>query len=174
VQKIFRLDTWKVFLLILLPLVIPDTEFGFGLQVAYLIFSLCWYYYLALELYKLLPEDHEMYFSKFKFHFFFPLFYFTIAFIFTGGGYSLTLNGMNEYGPTGELMIPLHLFGMYCIFYCLYFIAKVMTMAKYQKCDVEIKEYIGYFFALWFIPIGIWVIQPILQELFMEDEIQQP
>ena len=48
-----------------------------------------------------------------------------------------------------------------------------MIMAKYQKCDAEIKEYIGYFFALWFIPIGIWVIQPILQELFMEDEIQQ-
>ena len=69
-EKIFRLDTWKVFALTILPFLFPDSEFGFCLDFAYLIFCLCWYYYLAYELFIRLPEEHDMNFKKFKFHFF--------------------------------------------------------------------------------------------------------
>lgn len=169
-EKIFRLDTWKVFALIILPLLFPDSEFGFCLDFAYLIFCLCWYYYLAYELFIRLPEEHDMNFNKFKFHFFFPLIYFSIAIFFTGGGYSITLNNMDKYGPTGDLMVALHLFSMYCIFYCLYFIARILVIVKRQEDNLKISDYIGYFFALWLMPIGIWFIQPVLKQIFIAEE----
>ena len=95
--------------------------------------------------------------------------YFVVAILFTGGGYTITLNNVSEYGPTSNLIIPLHLFSMYCIFYCLYFIAKILVAVKRQTDDLKIADYLGYFFALWVMPIGIWFIQPKIKEIFNKE-----
>lgn len=114
-NKIFTLSTWKMFLLIIIPPLFSNFSLGIAAMFFYAIFFLLWIYYLAQGLFEKLPEEHEMNFSKFKFHFFFPTIYFTIAIIGTGGGYSITSNNMDQYGPTTYIMIPLHIFT--CIVY---------------------------------------------------------
>ncbi len=47
---------------------------------------------------------------------------------------------------------------MFCIFYCLWFMAKVMKTAELQK-KTTFSDFAGEFFLFWFFPIGIWVLQ---------------
>jgi hypothetical protein len=63
------------------------------------------------------------------------------------------------------LIVPLHLFAMFCIFYGLYFIATNLVMAEINEV-VSFSNYIGTFFLLWFIPVGIWFIQPRINKLY--------
>jgi len=44
-------------------------------------------------------------------------------------------------------------------FYILFFQAKVLKSVELQK-EALLKDYINYFFLLWFYPIGLWIIQP--------------
>ena len=63
------------------------------------------------------------------------------------------------------VIIPLHLFAMYCIFYCLTFVAKNLVKAETGK-RVTFYDYAGPFFLLWFFPIGVWFIQPRINRLY--------
>jgi hypothetical protein len=63
------------------------------------------------------------------------------------------------------LIIPLHLFSMFCIFYSLYFIAKALKTVESQK-TVSFSDFAGEFFLIWFFPIGVWIIQPRINKLF--------
>lgn len=53
----------------------------------------------------------------------------------------------------------MHLFSMFCLFYCLYFVAKTIKTAELQK-ETSFGDFAGEFFLIWFYPIGIWFIQP--------------
>ena len=57
------------------------------------------------------------------------------------------------------VIFPLHMFAMFAIFYCLYFVAKTYKTVELQR-TVTFSDYAGEFFLFWFFPIGIWVIQP--------------
>jgi hypothetical protein len=48
---------------------------------------------------------------------------------------------------------------MFCIFYALYFNAKALKAVEWQK-KVTLSDYVGDFFLIWFFPIGLWFIQP--------------
>jgi hypothetical protein len=63
------------------------------------------------------------------------------------------------------LIVPLHLFSMFCIFYCLYFNAKALKTVEWQR-PVTFSDFAGEFFLIWFFPIGVWIIQPRLNKLF--------
>jgi len=65
------------------------------------------------------------------------------------------------------VIIPLHLFAMYCIFYCLVFVAKNLVKAETGK-RVTFYDYAGPFFLLWLFPIGVWFIQPRINRLYTE------
>ena len=65
------------------------------------------------------------------------------------------------------VIIPLHLFAMYCIFYCLVFVAKNLVMAESGK-RVTFYDYAGPFFLVWFYFIGVWFIQPRINRLYAE------
>ncbi|WP_101311729.1 hypothetical protein [Labilibaculum manganireducens] len=71
-----------------------------------------------------------------------------------------------EQEPSGGLIgglvgiiVPLHLFSMFCIFYCLYFVAKTFKTVELQR-EVSFFDFAGEFFMIWFFPIGIWIVQP--------------
>jgi hypothetical protein len=66
-------------------------------------------------------------------------------------------------------IIPFHLFAIVCIFYGIYFVSKNIVMAERQQ-TVCLSDYIGEFFLVWFFPIGVWFIQPKINEMF-KDEI---
>lgn len=126
---------------------------------------LTWAYFLTTELYKKLPGGHPLSLNNFKLHFFFPLIYFTLAIGLTGG-YSINNSNFNQYGAMVYFIIVLHLISMYCIFYCLYFMARTLITVETQHKNIRTSDYIGYIFGFWFLPVGIWFIQPKIKRLF--------
>lgn len=62
-------------------------------------------------------------------------------------------------GSMVGIIIPLHLFSMFCIFYSLYFVAKTFKTVELQR-ETTFSDFAGEFFMIWFYPIGIWIIQP--------------
>jgi uncharacterized RDD family membrane protein YckC len=65
------------------------------------------------------------------------------------------------------LIFPLHFFAMFCMFYDLYFVSKSLTMAETQR-PASLYDYAGPFFLLWFFPVGVWMIQPRVNRLYLQ------
>ena len=63
--------------------------------------------------------------------------------------------------------IAMHLLAMACIFYSLGFTAKQLTKLEQNK-TVSFFSYSGPFFLLWFFPVGVWFIQPKVNQLLGE------
>jgi hypothetical protein len=61
-------------------------------------------------------------------------------------------------------IFPIHLFSMFCLFYCLYFAAKTVKTVEMQK-EVAFADFGGEFVMMWFFPIGIWIIQPKINQM---------
>ena len=61
-------------------------------------------------------------------------------------------------GIIALIIFSLHLYAMFGLFYGIYFISRALSIAEDKGSKVD--DYIGYFFLLWFFPIGIWFIQP--------------
>ncbi|HEV3224404.1 MAG TPA: hypothetical protein VGZ90_16100 [Puia sp.] len=124
-----------------------------------------WFYSLGTNLYKRLPETERMNLTRFKVFLFIPIVYMIFLLVFTFGFYSNNLSGVEPNPAIFALIVPVHLFSMFCIFYCLYFNAKALKAVEWQR-PVTFGDYAGEFFLLWFFPIGIWIIQPRINRLF--------
>lgn len=128
-----------------------------------------WFWSVAIGLQKNVPENVKMKVRKFKIFFFFPMVYLLLVMIFI----NTSMNGLFDGGekPSGGLIasfagviVPLHLFSMFCIFYSLYFVSKTFKTVELQR-EVKFSDFVGEFFMLWFYPIGIWIIQPKINEM---------
>ncbi len=131
-----------------------------------------WFWSVAIGLQKKVPEKVTMKVKKFKIFFFIPMFYMLCYMIFM----SYTMNGLINSGsePNSGLLggifaiiIPLHLFSMFCIFYTLYFVAKTFKTVELQR-EVKFSDFAGEFFLIWFYPIGVWIIQPKINKFIEE------
>lgn len=130
-----------------------------------------WFYAMGTNLHKKLPASVKMNLTKFKIFLFIPVIYilaicFFIMFVIN---YTVTNEGTPNFGLSG-LILPFHLFSMFCIFYCLYFNAKALKAVELQR-PVTFGDYAGEFFLIWFYPIGIWLIQPRINKLFSNQEL---
>ena len=63
------------------------------------------------------------------------------------------------------LIFPLHLFGMFCQIYNMYFVSKSLAVAEVLRL-ASFPDYVGYFFGIWLFPIGVWIIQPRINRLY--------
>lgn len=124
-----------------------------------------WFYALGTNLHKKLPETVTMNLTKFKIFLFIPVVYMLILSVFMFGMFSIISTGAEPNPLFLVLIVPLHLFSMFCIFYCLYFIAKALKAVELQK-PVKFSDYVGEFFLIWYFPVGIWIIQPRVNKLF--------
>ncbi|MBC8110310.1 MAG: hypothetical protein H7Y04_04545 [Verrucomicrobia bacterium] len=122
-----------------------------------------WLYELGTNLYEKLPETVNMNLGKFKTCIFIPVAYILLILIFLlGMAFQISVDP----NPlVFILLIPIHVFSMFCIFYCLYFNAKALKAVEWQK-NVNFSDYSGEFFLLWFFPFGIWILQPRINKLF--------
>lgn len=69
--------------------------------------------------------------------------------------------------PEAFLVIfPLHLFAVFCIFYSMYFVSKNLSQVEVGR-RATFSDYAGYFFLIWLYPVGIWVIQPKINRLYL-------
>jgi hypothetical protein len=132
-----------------------------------------WQFSVATGLQKMVPAGVNMNVKKFKIFFFIPIVYITLILIFVS--FILTLNFTNV-GPSNFsyrfvipflLIIPLHFFAMFCIFYCLYFVAKTFKTVELQRA-VTFNDFVAEFFLIWFFPIGVWIIQPKINKMIKE------
>ncbi|MEP0304539.1 MAG: hypothetical protein ABJD98_15525, partial [Maribacter dokdonensis] len=93
-----------------------------------------WFWSIAIGLQKNIPVDIEMKVKRFKAFFIIPLVYTIVFMMFIGGLFS----GMFTYGFSNSawflvIILPLHLFSMFCIFHTIYFVAKTIRTAELQR-----------------------------------------
>lgn len=124
-----------------------------------------WLYSLGTSLYKRLPENAAMSLTRFKIFFFIPVGYILSLLVFMFWAYKNAALVGQPHAWIFLLIFPLHLFAMFCIFYCLYFIAKALKAVEWQR-PVTFSDYVGEFFLLWFHFVGVWFIQPRINKLF--------
>ncbi len=176
---LLRMKHWQIFLiLICLPIIlhlwiskveifnqnVNDLISTFDMPVIFITTLFFWLYTLASNLNNKLTSDFKLNIKKFIACLIVPLFYFLLLFFF--------VLEMSEINYTTSFIIlifvigvPLHLLSMFCIFYCFWFNAKLLSSVELQK-EGALNEYIGYFFLFWFYPIGIWIIQPKINIIF--------
>ena len=123
-----------------------------------------WFWSVAIGLQSKIPEHVTMKVKKFKILFFIPLLYLLgmLVYFFFAFSSFFQLNPI----PNPQLILgvfaiilPLHLFSMFCIFYIMYFVSKTLKTVELQR-EVKFGDFVGEFFMVWFFPIGIWMIQP--------------
>jgi len=131
-----------------------------------------WFYTLGVNLNTKLPDTVKMSLTKFKWFLIIPIVYIVFFSIFMSGIFE---NTFEDEEPTPfiiasniGIILPLHFFSMFCIFYCLYFNAKSLKAVEWQR-PVNFSDYAGEFFLIWFFPIGIWIIQPRINKMFDEN-----
>ncbi len=140
-----------------------------------------WFWSVGVGLQYKVPEAAAMKVKKFKIFFFIPIIYLLLLMCFVFWFFSsVDLANPQSSGllsandPTIILMpilfiMPLHLFAMFCIFYCLYFVAKTLKTVEMQK-EVAFGDFVGEFFLIWFYFIGIWFVQPRINKIVEQDQ----
>ncbi|MDH7444957.1 hypothetical protein [Aquimarina sp. 2201CG14-23] len=128
-----------------------------------------WFWSIAIGLQKNIPQEIKMKVKKFKILFFIPLIYIIFFMIYMGNLFSgIGNNAFANSGRITGIILPLHLFSMFCIFYSMYFVAKTIKTAELQR-KVGFGDFAGEFFLLWFYFIGIWIIQPKVNKLYQKE-----
>jgi len=156
-----KLKHWQLFLLltgwIVVEIISPSKEPTI-VSVVFLYFNiailLAWLYALGINLNKKLPDTVKMNLKIFKcFLFTVPIGCLVAPFI---------------YGILGELLTIL--FVMFCILYCVYFVAKSLKAVELQRPVSFYYDYdnIATFFLFLLFPIGVWAIQPKVNKIFDE------
>ena len=187
-MKIFlRIRHWQLFLLMVGPAILLDIilfgSFVFPLDRSYvfilfpfvMIFCMAilfgWLYAMGTNLHKQLPGNVRMNLVLFVILCLvaFIVIVLTSVLIFISVNRTLADQEPPDVPMSLSLALFIYLFFMFCIFYCLYFIARALKAVELQR-PVSIGDYIGEFFLLWFYMIGVWIIQPRLNKLFIKKQ----
>lgn len=125
-----------------------------------------WFYTMGHKVNSILPADFKKNETFFKLSVLFPMFYIILVFLLFGIILSKTSEDFNPFLVI-ILIVPAHLFSMFCMFYLIYFCSKTLKTYELQK-KVRFTDYAGEFVLLWFFPIGIWIIQPRINKIYDE------
>lgn len=124
-----------------------------------------WVWAISTELHPKLPTGVELNVGRFKILFLIPIVYILGLTIWMGYNFYGGSSGQGDnMGGVVGLIILLHLFSMVCIFLGLGFAAKTMKSVELGRM-AKFGDYAGEFFLIWFLPIGVWILQPRLNKL---------
>ncbi|MBD3581190.1 hypothetical protein [Flavobacterium selenitireducens] len=117
-----------------------------------------------------LPNDAGLKLGHFYFFFFFPLVYIFVFALGVGSVFSASPEMMEPHLLPFLLLVvlPIHFFAIFCMFYCLYFVSKTIRSVELGK-EAVLSDYIGEFFMIWFFPFGLWLLQPRLNKLISQN-----
>lgn len=179
--KLLTLKHWQLFgLLMGLPMLFqfiaigsifssndPTAMFSFSpiMMILFVGLFFGWFYALGTNLHKKLPETATMNLTKFKIFLFLPVVYMLFTSVSMFDIFSNISLGEQPTPAIFAVIVPLHLFSMLCIFYCLYFNAKALKTVEWQR-PTTFNDFAAEFFLICFFPIGVWIIQPRLNKLF--------
>lgn len=181
-KKLLTLKHWQLFcLLIVLPFILQLTYWSIAIVTMdmkwfFLLFPLVtllcmavylgWIYTLGTQLVKKLPPGVRMNVGVFKILLAIPAVYITSIAVMIGFLPEMPALASDEDAmKTIQLILPLHLFSMFCMFYSIYFNAKALRSAELKR-KVSFSDFTGEFFLFWFFPVGIWLLQPRINKLF--------
>ncbi|WP_423735686.1 hypothetical protein [Chitinophaga caseinilytica] len=180
-KKILYLKHWQLFALFIgVPVLFQIAAFSaavsgndpmlilFFLPIISLVLTglyFSWFYTLGVNLQGKLPAREKMNLSRFKLFLLIPSVYILAISVFMTGAYfvDLPISGPEFLVP--GLLVPVHLFSMFCIFYSMYFVAKALKTVEWRR-PVTFSDFAGEFFLIWFFPIGIWFLQPRINAIF--------
>ena len=142
------------------------------IMVLFMVIFFGWFWSVAIGLQNKVPKNVTMKVKKFKVFFFIPMVYMVFILLFMAFAINELISNSGELnvvfiGSMVAVIVPLHLFSMFCIFYTLYFVAKAFKTVELQR-EVKFSDFAGDFFMIWFYPIGIWIIQPKINK-FVEE-----
>jgi hypothetical protein len=123
------------------------------------LYSICfigWYWVLGNFLSSLLKPNLRLSTALLKFSAAYPIFY--IPTFLCGVIFTSTIQAP-------ALIVPLHLLAMCCMLYLIYYVAKSLALVQLGR-PVTFSDYAPQFFGLWFYPIGVWFIQPKVNQLY--------
>jgi hypothetical protein len=200
-NKLLKVKHWQLFIIVVgMPIVVqsvfmvtvftqisehnpPDPFAIFSIMpwmfVFYLISMLVlfgWFYAIVIKMDALIPAALKLNMRRFKIFFFVPLIYFAIIFsilIFVMTNIK-TMRPPENVGfivSSVFLIIPIHLFSIFCIGHTFYCVGKSIKVAEVQR-PVKFEDFVGEFFLAWFYLVGFWILQPRLNKLV--DEVSKP
>jgi hypothetical protein len=164
IQDFFlRAKHWHMFVLLFaIPQVASFAVFFTTQLVLFAIitaaFSLCilaWLWALGSFFASTLKKRDRMNVEVFRFALLYPMFYIPFFFWFA----------FNADSGAVWIIIPLHLLAMGCMFYILYFVSKSFVMAETGK-PASFSNYVGPLILFWLYPLGVWIIQPKVNQLY--------
>ena len=137
-----------------------------------------WFWSMAIGLQDKLPKGMKMNVNLFKVFFIIPLVFLLLYLFFMVSFFGNIENLENlenlEYLENFDnfglvlfgffMMFILSLFSMFCAFYQFWFIAKTIKSAQLQR-EADFGDFVGEFFLVWFYPIGVWILQPVVNRL---------
>ena len=124
-----------------------------------------WLYSLGKGVQKFIKPELKLKTTFFTITALFPLFYFVGVMFLMFSIMDKASQDLDFEPAIGMVaIIPLNLISMGCMFYNMYFIARSVKTAELQR-DVKFGDYVGEFFLLWFYFIGVWIIQPKVNQM---------
>ncbi|WP_345164667.1 hypothetical protein [Nibribacter koreensis] len=141
--------------------------------VVLLVFSLGilgWIWAISTNLHVKLPAGVKLNSRRFKLLFLVPVVYIllisvALGLVMTQGVSVVTsVNG----AVVASIIIPLHMLSIFLIFWGARFAAKTFRSIELGR-TARFSDYIGDFVLIWFSMIGIWILQPRLNNLIAEE-----
>ena len=176
-QFFLKIKHWQLFLLSWgIPLIMSFFTIGnvrliltfFPYQIALFAFATVgWIWSIAVCLHGKLPAGVNLNLTSFKIMFAIPVVYLLGIMIWMAE--SGPASG-SDAGMIGLIIVPVHLLSMACIFLCMRFSAKVMKSVELGRI-AKFGDYAGEFFMIWFMPVGIWALQPRLNKLIGGEKV---
>ncbi|HZX59866.1 MAG TPA: hypothetical protein VFE54_14115 [Mucilaginibacter sp.] len=131
-----------------------------------------WQWSVAIGLQKKIPAGINMKVTQFKIFFFIPVVYMLLFSVFISSMFNADIFHGGQPDPRifylFPIIFPLHLFAMFCLFYCIYFVAKTIKTVELQR-EVTFNDFVAEFFLTWFHFIGIWILQPRINKMAEEN-----
>jgi len=116
-----------------------------------------------------LPEELKLNSVFFKICFFYPIVYLPLFGLLM---YTQFHDGIEAFPFTFLLIIPFHLLAIFCSFYCMYFVARVLKTTEYQRYTT-VSDYIAEIIMIWFYFVGIWILQPKINKMIDKPDNQE-
>lgn len=166
-KAILKLKHWQLFLIIISAILVPDIHpfFNEVISMLYLGLYLFWMYGIITVLSNEILRNKKPNSLYFKCSSAYVLIVFGVIYFTTD--YGIHINSGN-YGDFGIWLIPMIVFiatVLWSLMYTFYFAAKVISLSNKEIFGKNENMTSNYFFAFWFYIIGVWFIQPKVQEL---------
>jgi hypothetical protein len=172
-MKIFlTLKTWQLFLLMwivpFLSVFVPheqeaDSVFTVLPMLIFVFVYFGWLFMLGEKLPCKLPKKVSISKKLFSFHFAYITGLIIISF-------PLSLLGPEIIKALIGILFIAVLYYMISVFFIIQYVAKILASVEKGKLALA-GDYMGYILLLWFSPVGIWIIQPKVRELFIKNEV---